>query len=414
MLEDQILLDAPLRRQRLYSVARSTNSACAYYRIIVPWKTAQKLGLADYKIDDYQDMVKEARSQWAIASDIHLYYLILDEILLDRKKAFDSTPPVWSRDHCRWVYPPCMVFDADDDVELIDYTNPKFGALGTYAPNNRKLKPGDSIMMRKDGEVLPIWTDGQIYGEGQQFDIKENLERMKRLGKLARISHGVTVPNEYLAGVYKRRYKVKNTYVFPNSVVFEDHPKIDMRRDNKQIKILWQGGWSHGRDINTVTNALGNIARKYKHVKFIFWGQEYKVLQRFIPSTQYEYHNWVPHDAYFLKLATMVHDIAIAPLEETPFNLSKSAIKFYEAAALPRPVPTVASDIGPYKEIIDGETGLLSRSEEEFEEKLSGLIEDESLRKELATNAKEWVWENRRAEITVPPLLAWYRSLKYS
>jgi glycosyltransferase involved in cell wall biosynthesis len=118
-----------------------------------------------------------------------------------------------------------------------------------------------------------------------------------------------------------------------------------------------------------------------------------------------ERHEWVDHGAHYLKLATIDYDINIIPLVENKFNLGKSALKWYESSALNKPVCTLAADVGPYKEIEHGKTGLLFNGEDDFVEKIGALIENEKLRRELAQNAHDWVWENRDAEKWAPKLM---------
>lgn len=75
-------------------------------------------------------------------------------------------------------------------------------------------------------------------------------------------------------------------------------------------------------------------------------------------------------------------DINICPLENTIFNAAKSEIKWIEAALVK--VPTVASRIGAFEEVIDdGVTGVLCSSIEEWKNKLDDLISSEQLRKKL-------------------------------
>jgi glycosyltransferase involved in cell wall biosynthesis len=80
-------------------------------------------------------------------------------------------------------------------------------------------------------------------------------------------------------------------------------------------------------------------------------------------------------------------DIAIAPLADRPFNKAKSHLKALEAAA--RGVPIVAQDMEPYREfVVDGVTGYLVRSGEEWTKRLTELIHDEQAREEMGAAAK--------------------------
>jgi glycosyltransferase involved in cell wall biosynthesis len=86
-------------------------------------------------------------------------------------------------------------------------------------------------------------------------------------------------------------------------------------------------------------------------------------------------------------------DVALLPLLPTPFNRMKSDLKYLECAA--HGVVALASPTVYEGSLVDGATGLLFRSPEEFEERLRALIRDGELRARLAANAYAWVAQHR-------------------
>jgi len=80
---------------------------------------------------------------------------------------------------------------------------------------------------------------------------------------------------------------------------------------------------------------------------------------------------------------------------------------------LKNPAATLAQNTGPYKaEILDEQTGLLFNNAAEFEEKLARLVEDVPLRKSLASNAKQWISENRDAMKLTPGIVQAWEQLR--
>ena len=77
-------------------------------------------------------------------------------------------------------------------------------------------------------------------------------------------------------------------------------------------------------------------------------------------------------------------DINIAPLQVyNPFVEAKSELKYFEAALVD--VPTIASPTGPFRRAIqDGETGRLARSEADWHEALSELLDSPDTRRRMA------------------------------
>ena len=85
-------------------------------------------------------------------------------------------------------------------------------------------------------------------------------------------------------------------------------------------------------------------------------------------------------------------DINIAPLRDTLFNRAKSENKFVEAALVK--VPTVASNVGAFKKMIEPGCGVLCDSEDDWARELLKLIDDSELRKQIGENAYRYCIDN--------------------
>lgn len=86
-------------------------------------------------------------------------------------------------------------------------------------------------------------------------------------------------------------------------------------------------------------------------------------------------------------------DVGLMPIAEDSWTLGKGGYKLlqYMASAL----PVVASPVGINSEIVEeGETGFLARSDSEWEERLTRLIEDAPLRARMGSRGRA-VAENR-------------------
>lgn len=151
----------------------------------------------------------------------------------------------------------------------------------------------------------------------------------------------------------------------------------------------FSGTPSHDRDLATITEALGEVLRKYPNSRLIFAGPVKKdgKLDEF--SDRIGVLPRVPRDDYYDNLFKI--DINLAPLEMgNPFCEAKSEIKFMEAGILN--IPTVAVRNETFSEAIeDGENGMLAGTKEEWVEKIGKLVEDAELRKEMGENARSKV-----------------------
>jgi glycosyltransferase involved in cell wall biosynthesis len=240
-----------------------------------------------------------------------------------------------------------ILAEYDDNPYAIMSTTPSFNNVG----------PGTNV---------ELWGDEQI-----------------------RKSHGVIVSTDYL----KKIFTPKNSkcFVIPNSIDFEiwDKLKKKNKKDNF-IKIGWEGGAGHQINLRLVKNVVHRILDEFPNVVFHFryGGYEIDYLKhdRIIFD---DYHKWSNVKDYPQKLKNMNSDINIAPLRDLEFNRGKSNLRWLEASALK--IPTVASDVEPYKCIEHGKTGFLAKEEDDWVDYLRRLIEDKDLRTYIGHSAYEKV-----------------------
>lgn len=363
---------------------------------------------------------EEERLKFYMNCGAILYYAISGEGLVKLVKKIKKFP-VEDHGDGSFSYPPAIFKDIDDNTHYTSPFNPRFAELGTRSPGGQMFKKGEWVWIANDPtlvgakpskkelsdleqekRVVVLWKDG----EGG-FDVTKNKKKIRAFDGLFKLAHGASFTSSRLEQYYKRALGLKNTYVFPNSVIFEDYPDIPIVRDKGTIKVLWQGGDSHYGDWYSIRDVLG-WTTSFDEVRWIIWGTKFNFIHQEIPADRMHFEEWIPYEAYKLRLGTIDFDFSVIPLANNIFNEGKSAIKWYEVSALPVPRPVLAAKAPPYSdEIIDGETGLLYGDLDEFKVKFEALVRDSDLRDRLANNAKEWVREHRAADKTVPPYLEW-------
>lgn len=384
-------------------------SACQGYRITTPLQQLTKL-FPNVKVyeDDGQRPIEAVQAM--IQADLVQMYSVGGEDPLHKIRVLKDMKP--SQLDGRMVYPPVIVYDADDNADFVHPFNRTFVHLGVRSyPDVRLLTKDDSALEWSDhkGRRTVLWEDGKTESIGMTFNIERNLKGMKVRHQIIREAHGATVSSRALESYFRDVIGQKNTYVFPNTVVLEDYEQIEVvRKDLESIRILWQGSESHYVDWYPLRDAVKEITEKYPQVKWVIFGQWFDWIHDIIPDDRVEHHHWVPYPAFKLKRGLLHADINLCPLANNPFNRCKSAIKWYEASIWDKPEPTLAARVEPYHEIEDGVTGLLYESPTEFVQKLSLLIEDADLRIRIGQAAKRWVLDNRTPEKTIPGLMEFY------
>ncbi|WP_207696783.1 hypothetical protein DOK67_0000200 [Enterococcus sp. DIV0212c] len=160
---------------------------------------------------------------------------------------------------------------------------------------------------------------------------------------------------------------------------------------DEKVKIgYFSGSITHNENFELVKGAIIKLLEKYDNLELHLVGH------LDLPSDLKPFNNRIKIHPFvaWQKLPELISDVDInlAPLVTSIFNEAKSEIKWIEAALVK--VPTVASDIGAFKEmIIDNETGILV-SDDEWYVKLELLIQSKDMRKEIAENAYKYVLEH--------------------
>lgn len=384
-------------------------SAQAYYRVGVPLKSLHKLGLANIYIDDGKDnrdlaiaiqMGSDIAMGWNMSSDVHF------KVIQD----FHNYKHIIDEGAIR--LPPTFVFDMDDDISYVSPLNDTYVHFGVRNWEGDMLKPGDSLEWpAPNGKTIKLWEDKITVGANSKvFDIENNLARLAQHYEGARLSRGVTVTTPFLASIYKD-HGVKNVHVYPNSILESDF-FIPTLVPHEGVRILWQGSTSHFEDWFPIQDALIEVLKENPQAKLVIYGALWKYLQRNIRPEQLEFHEWTDYSTYKIKRHILDCDINLCPLIDTPFNRSKSALKWYEASIGPKPEATLAAKVGPYLEIEHGKTGLLYETPAEFKTNLQALISNKELRLTLASHARDWVRLYRDALKTGVDLMEFYEELK--
>ena len=228
-----------------------------------------------------------------------------------------------------------------------------------------------------DDHVFALNPDSAAY---DNYNPGSELEAIIR--EQIQMSTGIITSTEYLRSVYEKINP--NVWVVPNGIDFEIWDNLkDKVRKSKKIRIGWAGGGSHVKDLEFVYPAVEKIRKKYKNVEFVLLGG-------FPPSFKDKSNikvirKWYSIDKYPQALKDMHLDIAIAPLRDNPFNRGKSNLRWLEYSALK--IPTIASNVLPFKSIKNGEDGVLVTEPDEWVDAMSELIDDEGKRKRIGQAA---------------------------
>jgi glycosyltransferase involved in cell wall biosynthesis/predicted SAM-dependent methyltransferase/tetratricopeptide (TPR) repeat protein len=204
----------------------------------------------------------------------------------------------------------------------------------------------------------------------------------------------------------------ENIEVLPNSVDTRLWlPPESKRSRNGKISILFSGTTTHEHDLALVEGVIARIIKEFSEkVEFLFWGNapatlknlpQVKVISAYIPD----------YASYARQLKSLPVDLALVPLELTPFNRAKSAIKWLEYSACK--IPGIFTDIEAYNHVVEhGKTGwLVPNTPEAWYDAIKKFIEDDTLRSRIAEDAHQTVLARHTLNENVKLWLAAYEKV---
>ena len=240
-----------------------------------------------------------------------------------------------------------------------------------------------------------LYTDQLSYTKGLPRHEKENYDaNVRNYGYMLENCDGaITSTNQlqkelkkYQSKVLLNRNLASDELISISSQFLKDYSQV-----SDVVKIgYFSGSISHNENFELIKPAIKQLLKKYSNVQLHIVGilDTPKDMKPF--ENQIVTHDYVDWD----KLPVLISevDINLAPLVDSIFNRAKSEIKWIEAALVK--VPTVASKIGAFSDmVIDGETGLLATDDQWFD-KLEALVLSPELRQNLAESAYRAVLEN--------------------
>ncbi len=233
---------------------------------------------------------------------------------------------------------------------------------------------GKSIIFDFDDSIfIPNTSRHNIY-----------IERFKKPGKVSdiiKLSSAVIAGNSYLKE-YAARYN-KNVVIIPSSIDTDKYRPAEDRVPKKEVVIGWIGSNTTRDFLYEIKDVFRKLSDRYNNVVFKIIGADvYGLGLDNVINKEWSLKDELEDLRSF--------DIGIMPMPDNEWTRGKCGFKtiLYMASG----TSVVCSPVGVNTEIVDeGVTGFLAKTGNEWVEKLSRLIEDESLRKGLGAAGREKV-----------------------
>ena len=236
-----------------------------------------------------------------------------------------------------------------------------------------------------------IWIHS-ISEANRRFAFLKNVEKIPRIVRLA---HTVIAGNEYLAD-WARQHS-RNVRVIPTCVDTERFSPPPSRPQSAPVCIGWSGSPSTFSHLRTLLPALERVKARYQD----------KVRIRVMGDPSFSYaplglkgESWTV-DSELALLKEM--EIGLMPLPDDEWTRGKCGLKGLVSMSMG--AATVMSPVGVNNEIVThGQNGFLARTDDEWVEVLSSLIEDAALRRRVGAAGRQSVVERYSVDRWKEPL----------
>jgi tetratricopeptide (TPR) repeat protein len=207
----------------------------------------------------------------------------------------------------------------------------------------------------------------------------------------------------------RRKYGYLNSHccVFPNQILVT--PPERGKKAERTVIVGWGGSISHLHDMAEISDRLVHWIMSRDDVQlYLMCADEIWELFEDLPSYRKRRFATGSIDDYYNFISLL--DIGIAPLQDTPFNASRSDLKVLEYAA--NGVVPVVQATGPYlQSVIPGRTGFFFSTPDELISTLDDLASDASARASVSRSAREYALQERNCLNGGKDRVEFYRSL---
>lgn len=238
--------------------------------------------------------------------------------------------------------------------------------------HKKGLNAVDAFWLRKYARRVIFNYDDAIMFSQKRPD-RYSISHSFRFNRSVSLSDMVIVGSSYLADFAASINN--NVRVLPLGLNVSDYGKVSGGQGDEKIRLVWIGSRSTLSYLEEISDAIEEIGKKYPNVVLRIIGDNFLDLD----NMPVEKRQW-SKDTRADNLGSC--DIGLAPLPDNPFTRGKCSFKVLEYSA--SGLPVVASPVGTNKmHVVEGQTGFLVDSKQQWIERTSQLIEDKRLRRKM-------------------------------
>lgn len=270
---------------------------------------------------------------------------------------------------------------------------PQYDVL--FLQRKRFNQPRLGLLRRRAKRIIYDFDDSVMYRNSKAKDPISSTRR-RRFVQMIKNSDFVIAGNEFL-----RREVLPfnpNVEVIPTAIDQERYPLKTYPVQQERVTLGWIGDHGSIHYLEIMRPIFERIGERYPHVELkivcdtFFDCDRMKVIKK----------NWSSEE----EVADLQgFDIGLMPLIDDPWSWGKCGLKIIQYQGVG--VPVVCTPVGVNQDLVeDGANGFLAMTPEEWEGKLSLLIENSELRKQMGREGRRRVLENYTYQVCAPRLFS--------
>jgi glycosyltransferase involved in cell wall biosynthesis len=264
-----------------------------------------------------------------------------------------------------------------------------------FLQRKRFNQPRLGLLRKRAKRIVYDFDDSVMYRNSKSKDpVSET--RKRRFAQMIRSADYVIAGNEFL------KHQVlpihSNVETLPSPIDQKRYGLKDYRISKEKVTLGWIGDHGSIHYLEKARPIFERLGERYPHVELkivcdIFFDcEQIHVIKK----------NWTQEE----EVADLQSfDIGLMPLVDDPWSWGKCGLKIIQYQGVG--VPVVCTPVGINRDLVeDGVNGFYARTPEEWEEKLSILIEDPPLREKMGQKGREKVLESYSLQSCAPRFLS--------
>lgn len=202
--------------------------------------------------------------------------------------------------------------------DILVVSRPNGGMIPQYLEEFKRMGKDKKIIVDMDDLLSKVDPSNPAF---QHFNAQITKDSVVQCLNLA--DH-VIYSTPHLQSQYEPLHAFVESTVIPNAVDFNLTPIIEPKPLHSPIRVLWRGSEHHKRDLETIRPFWNWILQNKDYEVFLMGLQLHDVYAYFQGAVCVP---WNPSPfSYWQQIKNLHIDVAVFPLENTPFNQSKSNI----------------------------------------------------------------------------------------